>query len=64
MILSGILARNLAGRGEAMTIEEKLIKNTLGLMKLAVYLKNMSEVCLMKGYRWYPVSGRRRVCVL
>ena len=47
-----------------MTIEEKLIKNILGLMKLAVYLKNMSEVCLMKGYRWYPVSGRRRVCVL
>jgi hypothetical protein len=28
-----------------MTIQEKLIKNKLGLLELASYLKNVSEAC-------------------
>ena len=35
---------------EAMTTEEKLIKNKLGLLELAEYLKNVSEACRIMGY--------------
>ena len=33
-----------------MTTEEKLIKNKLGLLELAEYLKNVSEACRIMGY--------------
>ena len=33
-----------------MTTEEKLIKNKLGLLELANYLKNVSEACRVMGY--------------
>jgi len=33
-----------------MTTEEKLIKNKLGLLELAAYLKNVSEACRVMGY--------------
>lgn len=33
-----------------MTTEEKLIKNKLGLLELASYLKNVSEACRVMGY--------------
>ena len=33
-----------------MTTEEKLIKNKLGLLHLASYLKNVSEACRTMGY--------------
>jgi len=33
-----------------MTTEEKLIKNKLGLLHLASYLKNVSEACRAMGY--------------
>jgi Winged helix-turn helix len=33
-----------------MTIQEKLIKNKLGLLELANYLKNVSEACRVMGY--------------
>lgn len=33
-----------------MTIHEKLIKNRLGLLELASYLKNVSEACRVMGY--------------
>jgi hypothetical protein len=33
-----------------MTTEEKLIKNKLGLLELATYLKNVSEACRVMGY--------------
>jgi len=33
-----------------MTIQEKLIKNKLGLLELASYLKNVSEACRVMGY--------------
>ena len=34
-----------------MTTEEKLVKNKLGLLELANYLKNVSEACRVMGYR-------------
>ena len=33
-----------------MTTEEKLIKNKLGLLDLAAYLKNVSEACRVMGF--------------
>ena len=33
-----------------MTTEEKLIRNKLGLLDLAVYLKNVSEACRVMGF--------------
>ncbi len=33
-----------------MTTDEKLIKNKLGLLQLASYLKNVSEACRATGY--------------
>ena len=33
-----------------MTTEEKLIKNKLGLLELASYLRNVSEACRVMGY--------------
>lgn len=33
-----------------MTTEEKLIKNKLGLLEFAAYLKNVSEACRVMGY--------------
>ena len=33
-----------------MTTEEKLIKNKLGLLELANYLRNVSEACRVMGY--------------
>jgi len=33
-----------------MTTAEKLIKNKLGLLGLANYLKNVSEACRVMGY--------------
>ena len=33
-----------------MTTEEKLIRNKLGLIELAAYLKNVSEACRVMGY--------------
>ena len=36
-----------------MTTEEKLIKNKLGLLHLAFYLKNVSEVCRVIEYSRY-----------
>ena len=33
-----------------MTTQEKLIKNKLGLLELAAYLKNVSEACRIMGY--------------
>ena len=33
-----------------MTTQEKLIKNKLGLLELAAYLKNVSEACRVMGY--------------
>ncbi len=33
-----------------MTTEEKLIKNKLGLLELAAYLRNVSEACRVMGY--------------
>lgn len=33
-----------------MTTPEKLIKNKLGLLELANYLKNVSEACRVMGY--------------
>lgn len=33
-----------------MTTEEKLIKNKLGLLRLASYLKDVSEACRAMGY--------------
>jgi transposase InsO family protein len=35
---------------ETMTTDEKLIKNKLGLLELAEYLKNVSEACRIMGY--------------
>jgi transposase InsO family protein len=37
-------------RKKAMTTEEKLIKNKLGLLELASYLQNVSEACRVMGY--------------
>jgi len=38
-------------KGEiTMTTEQKLIKNKLGLLELAAYLKNVSEACRVMGY--------------
>jgi transposase len=34
----------------AMTTQQKLIKNKLGLIELAAYLKNVSEACRVMGY--------------
>ena len=33
-----------------MTIDQKLIKNKLGLLELSTYLNNVSEVCRVMGY--------------
>ena len=33
-----------------MTIEQKLIKNKLGLLELSTYLNNVSEACRVMGY--------------
>ncbi|OAQ20925.1 ISSod13, transposase [Thermosulfurimonas dismutans] len=33
-----------------MTTQEKLIKNKLGLLELAAYLKNVSEACRVMGF--------------
>ena len=33
-----------------MTTQEKLIKNKLGLLELAAYLKNVSEACRVRGF--------------
>jgi hypothetical protein len=33
-----------------MTVQEKLIKNKLGLLELASYLGNVSEACRVMGY--------------
>ncbi len=49
-ILSGVRARQGTGKEEAMTTEEKLIRNKLGLLELAAYLKNVSEACRVMGY--------------
>jgi transposase InsO family protein len=35
---------------QAMTTEQKLIKNKLGLLELAAYLQNVSEACRVMGY--------------
>ena len=43
-------ARWSGGEEETMTTEEKLIKNKLGLLELAEYLKNVSEACRIMGY--------------
>ena len=43
-------ARMSGGEEETMTTEEKLIKNKLGLLELAEYLKNVSEACRIMGY--------------
>ena len=33
-----------------MTIDQKLIKNKLGLLELSTYLNNVSEACRVMGY--------------
>ena len=33
-----------------MTVQEKLIRNKLGLLELASYLQNVSEACRVMGY--------------
>jgi len=43
-------ARMSGGEEGTMTTEEKLIKNKLGLLELAEYLKNVSEACRIMGY--------------
>jgi len=48
-ILSEEIKQNQTRREEeTMTTEEKLIKNKLGLLELAEYLKNVSEACMKK----------------
>ena len=50
-ILSEEIKQNQTRREEeTMTTEEKLIKNKLGLLELAEYLKNVSEACRIMGY--------------
>ena len=41
---------NETEKEEAMTTQEKLIKNKLGLIELASYLQNVSEACRVMGY--------------
>jgi len=48
-ILSEEITKSLR-REEAMTTDEKFIKNKLGLLELANYLKNVSEACRVMGY--------------
>jgi Winged helix-turn helix/Integrase core domain len=53
LVATAILSEEIAihqERREAMTTEEKLIKNKLGLLELASYLKNVSEACRVMGY--------------
>ncbi len=33
-----------------MTTEQKLIRNKMGLLELAAYLRNVSEACRVMGY--------------
>ena len=50
-ILSEEIRQNQIRKEEGtMTTEEKLIKNKLGLLELAEYLKNVSEACRIMGY--------------
>jgi transposase InsO family protein len=44
------VGKQTIGKESAMTIQEKLIKNKLGLLELASYLKNVSEACRVMGY--------------
>jgi hypothetical protein len=37
-------------KGIAMTVQQKLIKNKLGLLELASFLGNVSEACQVMGY--------------
>jgi hypothetical protein len=53
LVATAILSEEIAihqERREAMTTEETLIKNKLGLLELASYLKNVSEACRVMGY--------------
>jgi transposase InsO family protein len=54
MVVTAILSEGtqtlIRKEEEAMTTAEKLIKNKLGLLELANYLKNVSEACRMMGY--------------
>jgi len=49
---TGILSveKQKIGKEYTMTIQEKLIKNKLGLLELASYLRNVSEACRVMGY--------------
>jgi transcriptional regulator of acetoin/glycerol metabolism len=47
-ILSGMDKR--PRKEEAMTTEQKLIRNKMGLLELAAYLRNVSEACRVMGY--------------
>jgi transposase InsO family protein len=54
MVVTAILSEGtqtlIRKEEEAMTTAEKLIKNKLGLLELANYLKNVSEACRVMGY--------------
>ena len=54
MVVTAILSEGsqtqIRKEKEAMTTAEKLIKNKLGLLELANYLKNVSEACRVMGY--------------
>ena len=43
--------KRLSRKDKIMTIKGKLFKNKLGLLELSTYLNNVSEACLVMGYR-------------
>ena len=45
-----------------MTVDEKLIRNKIGLLDLAAYLKNVSEACRVMGYSRHTFYRAKRAC--